>query len=137
MVDIAPDGRLAQDPVFIELNACPFYRVEVNGTAGVEGLAERYADREPARAYVEVTLRYDASKDNTLDLEREIRRVFRRIYRFKYEPIGAGVEVARPGDDHHDVATTARTYVSEAIQDDVRRGRVLTLLDELLKEVVA
>jgi hypothetical protein len=45
MVDIAPDGRLAQDPVFIELNVCPFYRFEVDGSAALEGLARRYALR--------------------------------------------------------------------------------------------
>jgi hypothetical protein len=61
MVDITPDGKLAPAPVSIELNACPFYRVEVDGSAGLDGLARRYADREPTRAYVELTLRYDAS----------------------------------------------------------------------------
>jgi exonuclease SbcD len=38
MVDITPDGKLAQDPVFLQLNACPFYRVEVDGSAGLDGL---------------------------------------------------------------------------------------------------
>ncbi|MDQ6877557.1 MAG: exonuclease SbcCD subunit D [Candidatus Dormibacteraeota bacterium] len=136
-VEIGADGRLVQDPEFLELPACPFYRVAIDGSKGMEGLADRYADQDPTRAYVEVTLNYDSAEDNTLTIERDLRRVFPRMYRLHLQPIGEGVQVAHLGDNHHDVATTARTYVAEAIEDDVRRVRVLTLLDELLEEVVA
>jgi exonuclease SbcD len=134
LVDVGPDGRLVEDPAFLPLPACPFYRVEIDGSAGMEGLAQRYADREPCRAYVEATLRYDPASDNTLTIERDLRSIFPRLYRLRLEPIGETVDVARVGDNHHDVAATARSFVAEAIQYEAQRIRVLNLLDELLVE---
>jgi exonuclease SbcD len=134
LVDIDREGRLAEDPAFLALPACPFYRVEIDGSAGMKGLAQRFADREPGRAYVEATLRYDPAEDNTLAIERDLRGIFPRMYRLRLEPIGETVEVARVGDNHHDVAATARAFVTEVIQDEAQRTRVLSLLDELLVE---
>jgi exonuclease SbcD len=134
LVEIDREGRLAEDPAFLPLPACPFYRVEIDGSAGMRGLAERYADREPTRAYVEATLRYNPADDNTLAIERELREIFPRMYRLRLEPVGETVEVASVGDNHHDVAGTARSFVADAIQDEAQRARVLDLLDELLVE---
>src|SRR5262249_24985562 len=121
LVDIDREGRLAEDPAFLDLPACPVYRVGIDGSAGMDGLAQRFAHREPSRAYVEATLRYDPAEDNTLAIERDLRWIFPRMYRLRLEPIGETVEVARVGDNHHDVAATARAFVSEVIQDQAQR----------------
>ncbi len=56
------------------------------------------------------------------------------MYRLRLEAVGDTVEVAHIGDNHHDLAATARSFVAEAIQDEAQRTRVLNLLDELLVE---
>jgi len=95
---------LFRTPEFLDLPACPFYRVEINGSKGMEGLAKRYADKDPTRAYVEATLNYDSVEDNTLTIERELKRMFPRMYRLHLQPVGEGVQVAHPGENHDDVA---------------------------------
>lgn len=133
LLDVAEDG-LVGEPTFVELPACPFYRVEIDGQDGMAGLADRYP--EPERAYVEVTLRYKAGLDNSAEMESEVRRVFPRCYHVSRRPEGTDLRRVEGALSPHDPASTARDYVARAIADDAQRSRVLALLDRIMPEVL-
>ena len=131
LVEISPEG-LASEPIFLRLPACPFYRMEVDGAAGMVGISDRYS--EPERACVEVTLHYEPGVDNPMALRQELRRVFPRSVVIP-RPVGEAIQTTRSDLDRHDVATTARRFVAESIVDEAQRMRVLALLNQLMTAV--
>lgn len=128
---------LASAPVPLGLESSPMYRLEINDPdEDLTSLAERFKDKQPERALVQYTLRYQSDRHNLDEISKSIEAVFPRWYQRDLIEVGANSseEAQFTPQRIENVVGTVRDYLQTQLASHAQRDKLLELAESLLAE---
>ena len=136
LFEVGRAGLLSK-PEPLKLESSPIFHVEITDPdAELLHLAERFKNRQPARALVRYRLHYRPDRHNLDEISSSIEAVFPRWY--DRDLIEVGLDGSQDGSFTpqriQDVAGTVRDYLQTQLAGHEQRDEVLALAESLLAE---
>jgi exonuclease SbcD len=134
LLEVGPTG-LVGDPVRLPIPATPFHTVTIEDPAAeLDGLADKYPDRETAIFRVTVTRTPPTmSRDEVV---RDLRKLFPRLHELKWGGPDAEAEAGPSSviNPRAGFETTVRDWLTERFKDDPDRVELMALAEKFLKD---
>jgi DNA repair protein SbcD/Mre11 len=124
------------EPVPLELNATPLYKIEIHSQAEIDSLADRYLDAKQAVA--EIKIFYKPGEDNPDAMRDAVEKIFPRWSERKIQAEGRDFDsgnVEGISTKPENVDNTVRAYLSAQLNGHVDRDDLLALAEEMLAQM--